>query len=307
LRNTVSPFIVEYWSHQLRLRSYIQEKGGFHQYFVHDLPEQAELAFNVPKGKKKGGCSDGRITRRQGQVRSAGSGILQIYDGKAVNRRGLVHLRRFYKANDTYRFTSHEYCGALRTLYLQQYGTAVPPSEERLWKEVNEFIPEAYTGMVKLLGSDWTYTAEDHIRSTIMKGDPKLHFESMLTYVAVPNFNTAVYASLFPESFVTTRYGRGRYNALRDVKTLCTIALSNEGYGKLITTKDPFQILIVTSADSGQFYQLPNLIKELQPVLAQFDGRVEIAQFLNSDKRMQYDAILAPSPHSAARQNILCA
>jgi len=181
-----------------------------------------------------------------GGLHCAGSGILMDES---------VAVEEFKKAGVDGIY-SHEECGAAG-IYAKQKGLDPAKSDEygidfakRLAKKLN--VP--YKG---------------HIGIAEMARPSGLHVARVSYYDGTGKFDPSKAKDL-PNGFVVDRNHHSKEYALQEMKVSINIALGSHGFGEKFTTEQPFMLIAVGDE---------NLKKELEPLAAEFSGRVKIDGF----------------------------
>lgn len=239
------------WEEQTELKAMI-DKTGIERYFdsLDDLTKR-EIFHQTDNrlGCIDEGCIDcGR--------RIAGSGILI----KDEDRRAFEDNCRKMGVTE---ITHHEGCGAAG-VYAKEIGSDRDP--DALAEEFSKKTAAEY-------GS-----TESYIPAEEMSRPKEFHATRFAYYDGTGNLNLKNSAGRLPNGFVLTRglYPKSDY-AVSEAQLAFDIASGHHGFGELITANEPFEIIVVGSADDS-FMSLEALTKELEPLRA--NPKIKITGFV---------------------------
>lgn len=158
--------------------------------------------------------------------------------------------------------THHEGCGAAG-VYAKQIGSDRDPAA--LAEEFSKKTAAEY-------GS-----TESYIPAEEMSRPKEFHATRFAYYDGTGRLNLKNAGGRLPNGFVLTRglYPKADY-AVAEAQLAFDIAAGHHGFGELITANEPFEIIVVGSADDPAM-SLDALMKELEPLKA--DPRIKISGF----------------------------
>jgi hypothetical protein len=203
-------------------------------------------------------CIDEGMT--EGQVRSAGSGIL--YPGGATEVAALLHKMGIAEV------TSHEGCGAAKKAAVEQ-GADPSEAEER----GIAFAKEVVVLMNALRGPHEREVVHRHISLAEMQRPAERHDAIAVYYDLTGRCNPAKVSEL-PKGFVVTRKNNDR--ALADAQLAVQIALGKSGQGKEYFMKYPLRFII--TAEPGADEEVMNAREELASVVKSCQDEGVLAQ-----------------------------
>jgi hypothetical protein len=252
------------WEEQTDLKARI-DKTGIERYFdsFDDLTKREIFhQTDTRVGCMDEGCADcGR--------RIAGSGILIKDEDRGAfedncRRLGVTEI------------THHEGCGAAG-VYAKQIGSDRDPAA--LAEEFSKKTAAEYG------------TAESYIPAEEMSRPKEFHATRFAYYDGTGRLNLKNADGRLPNGFVLTRglYPKTGY-AVAEAQLAFEIASGHHGFGELITANEPFEIIVVGSAEDPTM-SLEALKKELEPLKA--DPRIKISGFEISTAALDKEIPLA--------------
>ena len=218
--------------------------------------EDFEKAFaKVPKIL---GCSDGRI--RDHRFGGAGDFILASEEERekfiSENRGKIKEV------------TSHEGCGAagLKFEAMQEAGEALPDGVTTSDELGKYYVKELANKL------DANYR---HIEAREMSGE--IHNERAIYFDGTGKFNLNSLKEM-PAGFISNspKFNFSDEYCQQELSALCSIALSDHGFGEKFTAESPFYIIVTAQNNE----QLAKLKKIAESAVRQFDGRVAVDGFV---------------------------
>lgn len=188
---------------------------------LQELISKTRISDSLPV-KKSIICCDGRCPHNGKEISLAGSGILM--DSQT--------LEKFIKETGITTITSHSDCGAAKLAFSQLHSTqaSVFGDAETYAKKWSQSIARQYGLGYK------------HIE--VVDFNQKLHHERGIIVDSTLKFHPSLFRGM-PNMFITNsaRFAEDNY-VEAVVKVLTGIGFGDHGFGELLTSEDPFYILI---------------------------------------------------------------
>ncbi|MDD5566586.1 MAG: hypothetical protein PHH01_00085 [Patescibacteria group bacterium] len=242
----MSDQIIKYWEEQLPVFSKIKALG-FNRY-INTLPDFSR-AFML-----KDNCLRCIDEGTPGGIRLAGSGIL-LSENEAISVLKNAAVDGIY---------SHEECGAAK-LYAKE-NNLDPNQADKYGQD-----------WAKKLAKKFNIGYKGFLKITEMARPSGFHIARVAYYDGTGKFNPDEVKGL-PSGFVISRRYLNREYALKEMGIAISIALSDHGFGELITPAEPFFLVPIGDLNDSKM-SLEELTKELQPLTEKYQKRVIIDGF----------------------------
>lgn len=205
---------------------------------LQELIKLTKISDEIPP-KKSIICCDGRCPHTGREVSLAGSGILM----------SPKTLQKFITETGVTSITSHSDCGAAKLAF-----SMLTPEDAAEFVDADEFAKKWALSIAHQYGLDYK-----HIEATDFK--EKIHHERGIILDSTLKFHPFMFKGM-PNMFIANspRYAEDDY-VEAVVKVLTGIAFGDHGFGDLLTSEDPFYI-IVTARDEVEAKNLTDICRK---------------------------------------------